>query len=99
MDAGSLLKAVMGPVEFKICLSFGGWCPMTIIAHILFLYSNKRVLAIFHSERLSEGSISYSRERQRLSNKGLICRTLCYVHSNRFRKKMYLIFDHLANPI
>ena len=38
MDSGSLLKAIMGPVEVKILLSLGGWLSHGQSCHISYFY-------------------------------------------------------------
>ena len=38
MDSGSLLKAIMGPVEVKILLSLGGWLSHRQSCHISYFY-------------------------------------------------------------
>jgi len=41
MDSGSLLKAIMGPVEVKILLSLGGWLSHGQSCHISYFYIYK----------------------------------------------------------
>ena len=38
VNSGSLLNAVMGPVDVMIRLSFGGWLSHRQFCHIYFLY-------------------------------------------------------------
>ena len=41
MGSGSLLKAIMGPVEVKILLSLGGWLSHGQSCHISYFYMSR----------------------------------------------------------
>ena len=57
MDPGSLLKAIMGPVEVKILLSLGGWLSHGQSCHISYFY---KILQVpFHSRPPFKGTDLY----------------------------------------
>ena len=68
MDSGSLLKAIMGPVEVKILLSLGGWLSHGQSCHNSYFYISKQKMSIqYFIDSLTDSNVH--KQVRRLSPK------------------------------